>query len=303
MKRLYLIIACVFFGNYSFAAAAATFNVFSTVPEWAALAQEIGADKVRVYSATHGLQDPHRIDAKPSLIARARTAQLVIATGAELEVGWLPLVLRESGNARIQPGQPGYFEAAAFVTLLEVPAVLDRAHGDVHASGNPHIQGDPRNLFKIGEALAARLAELDPANAMVYFGNFQRFSVKLRAALARWEKEAEPLRGLPILVQHKAFPYLQLWLGLQESASLETHPGSEPTSAHLAEIVARQKERRAVLLLRAAYQGDGASRWVAGRTGIPLVTLPFTVGGTPEATDLFALYEDSLRRLLQALPR
>lgn len=302
MNRLHSILVAVFLGTHSLTVGA-TVSIFATVPEWAALAQEIGGGKVSVYSATHALQDPHHIDAKPSLIARARSAQLVVATGAELETGWLPLVLRESGNARIQPGQPGYFEAAALVDMLEVPVVLDRAHGDVHASGNPHVQGDPRNLFKIGKALAQRLAELDPANAMAYFDHFQQFSAKLASALIRWEKEAEPLRGLPILVQHKAFPYLQHWLGLQEVGSLEARPGSEPTSAHLAEIVARQKARRAVLLLRAAYQGDGAARWVAGRTGIPVVTLPFTVGGTSEATDLFSFYGDSLRRLLQALPR
>ena len=145
--------------------ALAALQVFATVPEWGALAREIGGDKVSVFTATTGLQDPHRIEARPSLLAQARRADLVVATGADLEVGWLPLVVRDSGNANIQPGRPGYFEAARYVTMLDVPAVLDRSRGDIHAAGNPHIQLDPRNLFRIGEALAARLGELDPPNA------------------------------------------------------------------------------------------------------------------------------------------
>jgi len=281
--------------------ARAALDILATVPEWAALAQALGGEHVRVYSATHALQDPHRIEAKPSLIARARSAQLVVATGAELEVGWLPVVLRESGNARIQPGQPGYFEAAAQVRLLEVPAVLDRAHGDVHAAGNPHVQTDPRNLLPIGEALAARMAELDPAHAGAYRDNQRRFAERLRASLAEWERIAAPLRGVPVLVQHRAFPYLQAWLGLREVGALEAKPGVEPGSAHLAGIVARQAAQPARMVLRAAYQNDGPSRWIAERTGMPAVVLPFTVGGTPEATDLFALYGDTVRRLRQAL--
>jgi zinc/manganese transport system substrate-binding protein len=121
-------------------------------------------------SATTALQDPHHIDARPSLIARARNADLLLATGAELEVGWLPVVQRESGNPRIQSGQPGYFEAAGAVRMLDVPARLDRADGDVHAAGNPHIQTDPRNMLAVGEALAARLAQVDPANASTFRG-------------------------------------------------------------------------------------------------------------------------------------
>lgn len=300
MKRLCTFAAALLLAAFALPASAAL-NVFATVPEWAALAQEIGGDKVKVYSATHGLQDPHRIEAKPSLIARARSAQLVVASGAELEIGWLPVVIRESGNARIQPGQPGYFEATRFVSMLDVPAALDRAHGDVHAGGNPHIQTDPRNLLKVGEALAARLAEIDPANAPAYRAGQQAFADKLRAAIARWEKEAAPLRGVPILVQHKAFPYLQNWLGLKEIGSLEPKAGVEASSAYLAEVVARQATQPAKMVIRPAYQYDAPSRWIAERTKIPAVALPFTVGGTPEAKDLFSLYDETLRLLLKAL--
>src|SRR5512142_1437270 len=146
---------CLFAATLAVAAGAANaaLSVFATVPEWAALAHEIGGDKVRVYTATSPLQDPHHVQAKPSLIARARTADLVIATGAELEIGWLPLVLQQAGNDKVQPGAPGYFEATSAVALLGKPARLDRAEGDVHPQGDPHIQGDPRNIAKVAAAL------------------------------------------------------------------------------------------------------------------------------------------------------
>jgi zinc/manganese transport system substrate-binding protein len=281
--------------------ASAALQVFATVPEWAALAREIGGDKVSAFSATTALQDPHRIEARPSLLAKARRAQLVVATGAELEVGWLPLVLRDSGNAEIQPGRPGYFEAARYVTLLDVPVVVDRTQGDVHAAGNPHIQLDPRNLFRIGEALATRLGELDPPNAVAYQAGYKAFAEKWRLAITRWEKEAAPLRGVPVLVHHASFLYLSNWLGLKETGTLEPKPGVEPSSGQLTALLARQQSVPAKMVLRTAYQSDGPSLWIAGKTGIPAVMLPFTVGGTPEAGDLFGLFDDTVRRLLKGL--
>lgn len=281
--------------------ARAALNVVASVPEWAALAQAIGGDRVKVFAATHGLQDPHRIEAKPSLIARARNADLVIATGAELEAGWLPLVLRESGNARVQPGSAGYFEAAAFVRMLEVPARVDRADGDVHAGGNPHIQTDARNFLKIGAALAERMAALDAANAAAYQAGYARFAEQWRARLAHWESAAAVLRGVPVVVQHKSFAYLFDWLGLREVATLEPRPGVEASAAHLARVVAQTAAARPRMVLRAAYDSPRAAAGFAAQTGLPLVVLPFTVGGNEQARDLAALFDDTVARLLQAL--
>lgn len=196
MKRIYAIVLVVLLSAFVLPAQRHSQDLCHR-SQWGALAQEIGG-KVKVYTATNGLQTRTASNAKPSLIAQARSAQLVVATGAELEVGWLPVVIRESGNARIQPGQPGFFEAARYVTMLKIPAVLDRAHGDVHAGGNPHIQTDPRNLLRIGEALSARMAEIDPDNAAAYRNGYKVFADKLRSAIARWEKEAAPLRGVPM---------------------------------------------------------------------------------------------------------
>jgi zinc/manganese transport system substrate-binding protein len=281
--------------------ALAALQVFATVPEWGALAREIGGDKVSVFTATTALQDPHRIEARPSLLAQARRADLVVATGADLEVGWLTLVVRDSGNANIQPGRPGYFEAARYVTMLDVPAVLDRSRGDIHAAGNPHIQLDPRNLFRIGEALAARLGEIDPPNAPAYQAGYKAFAGKWQAAILRWEKEALPLRGVPVLVHHDSFVYLAHWLGFKTTGTLEPKPGIEPTSGQLSGLIARQQGAPARMVLRTAYQSDGPSLWIAEKAGIPAVMLPFTVGGTPEAGDLFGLFDDTVQRMLKGL--
>lgn len=282
-------------------AAQAALNIFATLPEWGALAKEVGGDKVSVYVATNALQDPHRVEAKPSLIAKARQAQLVVATGAELEIGWLPVVQRESGNSRIQLGQPGYFEAASAVNMLEVPAVLDRSHGDVHPGGNPHIQLDPHNILKVARALLARLEEVDPANASAYRAQTEAFISRWQGAIGRWEKEAQPLKGVPVWVQHKGFPYLSQWLGLKEVGALEPKPGVEPSSGYLAEVLRRQQAQPARMILRAAYQYDTPSVWLADKAGIPAVTLPFTVGGSDGAKDLFGLFDDTVARLLKAL--
>ncbi len=280
---------------------AAALNVFATVPEWGALAGELGGDKVTVYTATNALQDPHHVEARPSLIARARSADLIVATGAELEIGWLPLVLQQAGNPKVQPGQPGYFEAAPQVTLLDKPARLDRAEGDVHAAGDPHIQTDPRNIARVAPALAAKLAQVDPANAAYYQARYRAFAERWNAAIARWEKEAAPLRGVAVLVQHKAFTYLIAWVGLKEVAALEPKPGIEPTTAHLSEVLALTQQQPVRMVLRAAYQSDRAAQWIAERAKIHAVTLPFTVGGTPAAKDLYGLFDDTIERLLKGM--
>jgi zinc/manganese transport system substrate-binding protein len=279
----------------------AALNVFATVPEWGALLTELGGDKVNVYVATTALQDPHRIEAKPSLIARARGADLVVATGAELEIGWLPLVTQQAGNAKIQPGKPGYFEAAALVTLVDKPARLDRADGDVHAAGDPHIQMDPRNIARIAPALATRLADLDPANAGFYQERYRAFDERLRTAIGRWEREAAPLRGVAIVAHHKGFTYLERWLGIDEVATLEPVPGLEPTSGHLSRILAAIERKPVKMVIRATHQSDRASQWIADRAKIKSVALPTTIGGTPAAKDLFTFYDDLIGRLLAAV--
>jgi len=225
-----------------------------------------------------------------------------VCTGAELETGWLPQVLAQSGNAGIQPGQPGYLEAAPLVELIEKPAKLDRALGDVHASGNPHVHLDPRNVAKIAAALSERMSRVDPAKKGDYPNRLDMFLQRWNQAIRQWEARAAPLRGMPVVVQHRSLSYLVAWLGLREVATLEPKPGIPPGAAHLAEVLERHRRDPAKAVLRAAYEDPRAVEWFATQTRVPAVALPYTVGGPPGAKDLFALYEESIGLLLGRSP-
>lgn len=276
-------------------------KVFATLPEWGALAQIIGGNEADVFVATHARQDPHHVDARPSLIARARSADLVVANGAELEIGWLPVVLRSAGNAATVPGRPGYFEAAAQVPLLEIPARLDRADGDVHAAGNPHIGLDPRRLLTVGAALTERMAALDPAQASAYHANWHAFATRWQGAIDGWSAQAAPLRGSAIVVHHTAYPYLADWLGLKRLGALEPKPGVAPTSAHLAGLRAQMADTPVRAILRPPYTSEAPDQWLAEATGVPVLDAPIAPA---EATEqgLRDWYAGIVTALVKAAP-
>jgi zinc/manganese transport system substrate-binding protein len=272
-------------------------DIFACLPEWAALATELGGNKVSVYQASNALQDPHHIEARPSLVAHMRGADLAICTGAELEIGWLPVLLKTAGNQKVQPGQPGFISAADFVDRLEVPTRLDRADGDVHPAGNPHIQLNPHNIAKVGLVLTQRLEQIDGANAAYYEARSKDFQARWQRAISRWENEAAPLKGLRVVPYHKDSVYLIKWLGMVEVMNVEPKPGIPPSAGHLSELVGRLKEGAADVIVRSAYQDPKAVTSLASMTNLPAVELPYTVGGTPGAKDLFGLFDDSIARL------
>ncbi|HZW59654.1 MAG TPA: zinc ABC transporter substrate-binding protein [Woeseiaceae bacterium] len=280
----------------------ADLRVFACEPEWGALAEEIGGDKVVTSSATTPFQDPHYIQARPSLIASVRRADLVACSGAQLEIGWLPVLLQKANNRRVMPGADGYFEASSFVVRLEATGNVDRSQGDIHPQGNPHVQTNPHNVAIIAGELARRMGQLDPDNKARYDAGLAAFTDKWRDAMARWEARAAPLRGKRVITHHKSWVYLERWLGLEEVANLEPVPGVPPTVSHLSELVSQFGNRGADFIVRAPYQDERASQWLADRSGIPPVMLPLTVGGSDGATDLFAWFDDILDRLLGALP-
>lgn len=296
MKKLILVSVLLLSG-----APAHALNIFACEPEWGALASELTGNEAHIFVATNARQDPHQIQARPALIARLRQADLVVCTGAELEVGWMPVLLRQAANAKVQPGTPGYFEATQYVRLLEVPARLDRADGDVHAAGNPHIQGDPRNMRAVSVALTARLAEIDPANAGSYAQHGQNFVRRLDDSIARWQAQAAPLKGAKVVVHHKDWVYLLTWLGMDEVGTIEPKPGVPPSSASLAQLLDDMARKRPRLILYAAYQEKRPAEFVSAKSGVPAALLPFTVGGTEDAKDIFAFYDDTITRLLSAL--
>lgn len=299
MKRLFKLLGTSLLLAAAFPAAA-RLEVFACEPEWAALATELGGERVAVYTATTALQDPHHIQARPSLIARVRTADLVLCSGAELEIGWLPMLLRQAGNPNVLPGRPGHFEASAFVERLEIPAQLDRAMGDVHASGNPHVHLDPRRLAQIADSLAERLAELDPENGNAYRQQHREFAGRWQQAIGRWEQEAAPLKGIRAVVHHKDWVYLFDWLGIVEAGALEPRPGLPTSVGHLAELKRELEREPARMILHTAYQSERAARRLSQMSGLPVVKLPYTVGGSENAGDLFALFDETIERLLAA---
>ena len=278
--------------------AEAKLRVFACEPEWQSLAKELGGDKVKAISATTAFQDAHHIEARPSLIAKTRRTDLLICTGAELEVGWLPLLLRQSGNRTIQIGQPGYFLAAEQVETIEVPTQMDRSLGDIHPAGNPHLHLGPYRMMTVAEALTERLQTIDTGNSDYYEQRLQSFKQRWSSAITEWEQQAAPLKGKKAVVNHKNFSYLLRWLGVEVIGDLEPKPGIPPTSAHLAKLLDKVKSNRPDFILVAAYQDDKGAKWLADKSQVPMVTLPFTVGGNKASTDLFQLYENTIALLL-----
>jgi zinc/manganese transport system substrate-binding protein len=282
-------------------AAQAALNVLACEPEWADLATRLGGDRVRVTSATTGLQDPHHVEARPSLIARTRNADLLACTGMELEAGWLPALLEQSGNARVAPGRPGFFEAGRFVAPLEVPAQVDRSQGDVHAQGNPHVHLDPRNVARVADALARRLAELDPEGASSYASRHQAFAAQWAEAQRRWQGQGAALKGVAFIEHHRNLSYLASWLGMRSEGSLEPKPGIEPSAAHLNGLLKGLGQRPVRFVAHMTYQDARAAQWLGTNAKLPVVALPMTVGGSDKAKDLFSLYDDILSRLAEAV--
>jgi zinc/manganese transport system substrate-binding protein len=278
----------------------AAVRVLATTADWGALTKELGGDRVDVYTATTAMQDVHRVEAKPSLVARARTADLLVANGAELEAGWLPVLLQESGNGRIQRGAPGFFEAASAVALVEVPTQLDRAMGDIHPLGNPHIHLDPRNVAAVAKALAVRLAAVDPAGASHYAARSADFDRRWSDAMARWQAKAAPLKDVPVVIMHRDQSYLRRWLGLRELAAIEPKPGVPPSAGYLGGLVTKLAASPPKMILLNAYNDPKAANWLSNRVHAPAVVLPYSVGGSPAAKDLFGLFEDTLDKLLGA---
>jgi zinc/manganese transport system substrate-binding protein len=276
---------------------ASALNVFSCEPEWAALVEELAGDNVEITLATTAFQDPHMLQARPSLIAGARNADLLVCTGADLEIGWLPLLLRRSGNPDIQPGNPGHFLAADHVRRIEIPANIDRSQGDVHPQGNPHIHLHPRNIERVAEALADRLAELDPANAEAYRANAANFLERWGDARDRWEERAASLAGMRLVSHHRSFSYLADWLDLDIVATLEPKPGIPASGAQLSRLLEQLTPAPPAGIIRAPFENEKPAHWLSDRLNIPLIEMAFTVGGTDEATDLFGLYEQTIAAL------
>jgi zinc/manganese transport system substrate-binding protein len=276
--------------------AQASLNIFACEPEYAALAREL-APAADIYSATTALQDPHQVQARPSLIAKMRQADLAVCAGAELEVGWLPMLQMKAANARVRSTDEGLFFAADQVETLDRLAQVDRSMGDVHAQGNPHLHLNPHRLLRVAQALSARLIALDGEGAAGYQAALASFSERWQAAIPVWEARAKVLQGKKVVAYHTGFRYLLDWVGMEQVADLEPKPGLPPTSGHLAQLLSRTAQGDISAVLVASYQDARGAHWLAERAKLPVIILPISVGGDDDSQDLFSLY-DSLLTLL-----
>jgi zinc/manganese transport system substrate-binding protein len=277
--------------------ARAEVKVVASVPDLAALTKEVGGALVSVKALSLPTQDPHFVDAKPSLALDLNRADLLVLVGLDLEIGWLPTLVVGARNAAIQPGSPGYLDCSQFVHRLDVPAAnVDRSHGDIHPGGNPHYLNDPRAAAAVARGIAGRLAELDPSHRAAYEANRDALVARLTAARARWEKRLAPYRGAPIVAYHKTWTYLADWLGLDQVGFLEPKPGIPPNPQHVASLLGLARTRKVRLVLQESYYPDAASKLVADKIPAPLVHV---AGGTNFAGG--ESYEQHIDGLVEAL--
>lgn len=272
-------------------------EIFACEPEWGSLAKELAGEDGNITVATTAFQDPHRLQARPSLIAATRRADLLVCTGADLEIGWLPLLLRRAGNPSIQPGRPGHFMAADYVRKLEIPVLVDRSQGDIHPQGNPHVHLNPNNISRIADKLAQRLGILDPANTSEYVARLKEFQDRWEAATMTWEQRGEVLRGLRLASHHRSFSYLADWLDLNVVATLESKPGVPPSASYLAALLAQLSPNPPAAVVRSPYDNEKPSLWLTERLGVKALRLPYTVNEQDGPGDLFALFDMTLADL------
>ena len=282
-------------------AAAKKLNVITSTTDMAALAQEVGGDKINVQSIAKGYQDPHFVEAKPSFLLMLRQADLLISVGLDLEIGWLPPLITQCGNPRVQVGANGYLDASQFAEILEKPTgQVSRAQGDVHPLGNPHYWLDPDNGRRVARGIANKLAELDPADAATFQQRFQDFDRRLAAAEKNWEAQMAPYRGRKVVSYHKSFPNFTKHFGLEVVDYIEPRPGIPPTPQHTIEVIQTMRKEGIKLELIEPYFDLKTPQSIARETGGQVLVMLPSVGGEKEVTDYFKLFDYDIGLLTKA---
>ncbi|MDX1554327.1 MAG: zinc ABC transporter substrate-binding protein [Marinobacter sp.] len=276
----------------------AALSVFACEPEWADLVRALVPD-ADIHTATIAGQDPHYIEARPSLIAAMRRADMAVCTGASLEAGWLPALISRASNRDIQSGKPGLFFAAEQVPLHQPHEHVDRSMGDVHPEGDPHIHLDPDRVAAIVDALADRLVALAPDDKHGVRLRQRQWQVRWNLETARWRQATENLEGMSVAVQHSTFSYLLRWLGVESAIDLEPKPGLPPSASHLSDVLSDPNLAKPKLILISTYQDKRPAQWLANQTGLPVEVLPSTVTGQPETDSLAKLISHIINRLVQ----
>jgi ABC-type Zn uptake system ZnuABC Zn-binding protein ZnuA len=281
---------------------AAPLKVVTTTEDLAAIAREVGGDRVKVESIARGYQDPHFVEAKPSFVMKLHSADLLIAVGRELEVGWLPALVTQSRNARIQPGGEGYLDASRTARILEIPTgQITRAMGDVHPQGNPHYWLDPRNGRRIAQAIGQKLSELRPDDAGHFAERLAAFEQSLSSAEKRWDVLLGPYRGTKIVTYHRSWANFVDRFGLDVIGYVEPRPGIPPSPAHTIALIRTMKQQGVKLILVEPYFDTRTPASIARETGARLLVLPPSVGGAREAADYIALFDYDVKLLADTL--
>lgn len=284
------------------ARAAAVVNVVATTEDLASLAREVGGERVKVDALAKGYQDPHFVEAKPSFVFILNKADLLVAVGRELEIGWLPPLVLQSRNAKIQPGAAGYLDASLTARILEIPTgQVTRAMGDVHPQGNPHYWLDPGNGRRIAQAVQARLSQLSPADAAYFAQRYADFDQRLAAAEKRWDAAMAPYRGTKVVTYHRSWPNFCERFGLDVIGYVEPKPGIPPSPAHTIELMATMKREGVKLLLVEPYFDEKTPNSIGRETGVPVLVLPPSVGGEKDITDYVKLFDHDVQAVLLAL--
>jgi zinc/manganese transport system substrate-binding protein len=285
----------------SASAEAKKLNVVTATTDMAALAQEVGGDRISVESIAKGYQDPHFVEAKPSFLLKLRQADLLIVVGLQLEIGWLPPLITQSGNARVQVGAGGYLDASQFAEILDIPTgTVTRAMGDVHPLGNPHYWHDPDNGRRIAKGIAAKLGELDPADASYFQERFQDFDKRLSAAEQKWDAEMKAFHGRKVVTYHNSFPNFAKHFGLNVIGYVEPRPGIPPTPSHTIELIGLMRRENCKVILVEPYFDLKTPNSIARETGGKVVQYLPSVGGEKDVTDYFKLFDYDIALLTQA---
>lgn len=276
-------------------------NVVTSTTDMAALTQEVGGDKVNVDSIAKGYQDPHFVEAKPSFLLKLRQADLLIAVGLQLEIGWLPPLITQSGNPRIQVGAGGYLDASQFAQILEIPqGTVTRAEGDVHPLGNPHYWLDPDNGRRIAKGIAGKLGDLDPGDAAYFQQRFQDFDKRLSVAEQKWDGEMKPYRGRKVVTYHRSFPNFAQHFGLDVIGYVEPRPGIPPTPSHTLELIQLMKRENAKVVLVEPYFDLKTPQSIGRATGAQVIVYLPSVGGEKQVTNYFELFDYDINLLTKA---
>jgi zinc/manganese transport system substrate-binding protein len=272
-------------------------QVVTTYPYIAGLTEQVGGGRVNVKALADGQWDPHTIMAKPSYIAKLRRADLLVINGAQLEIGWLPPLLAQANNPKVNVGSRGMLDLSRFVKMIEVPDSVSRAQGDIHPDGNPHYYLDPHNMLPLAEAIAAKLGELDVAGAEAYQKSLAEFTEMWNAKLEEWDKSLAALKGIMVIEYHKNYDYLLRRYGIRLLGTVELLPGIPPTSRHIQELETEITGAHVRFILQDVYNPDEASRHLATKYGIPMVKLPHDIGAVREADGIISLFDEIVRRL------